>query len=149
MFDRRNVEIHTVNLSVAPENLFDSIEESKAVVLYVDDIKNLEIQHDEVFTSLRVVVDAGHLDLLAKQWLKKRKQHTKQAESVLTQISDALKAVAQVKNNPGWLEELESMHLLLANRLEEIELVKLTDIELVKLAEDHFFEQNLINMDRE
>lgn len=71
MFDRRNIQITAGNLSLAPENLFDNIEESKVVRLYINQVEQLELHHGTT-TAAWVQLDADELDQLAKAWLEKR-----------------------------------------------------------------------------
>lgn len=72
MFDRRNIEITAGNLSLGLENLFDNIEESKVVRLYINQVEQLELHHGTT-TTLCVQLDADELDQLAKAWLEKRR----------------------------------------------------------------------------
>jgi hypothetical protein len=76
VFERRNIQIDCGGLSVGLEGLFDEIEAVETVMLYLSNVKRMEIRH-HAETEVCVEVNATDLDKLAKAWLKRRQEAEK------------------------------------------------------------------------
>tara|TARA_R110002072_G_scaffold238329_1_gene395674 strand:+ start:7873 stop:8094 length:222 start_codon:yes stop_codon:yes gene_type:complete len=72
MIDKRNASIKSGELSIGPDGVFDEIEDSEEINLYVDSVDCLELIKGRE-TRLKLKVNASDFDRLAKEWCEMRK----------------------------------------------------------------------------